>query len=211
MKCVTYKTIMNPRCIIILLAAGVSSRLGLPKQALPYKDSTLLTNSIRVALESIADKVIVILGTNALPVTITDKEKLQLLINEGWEEGMASSIRCGLQFANRRFPSAETALFMVCDQPFINTALLNNLITLQQQTGSAIVASTYNGVTGIPAIFKKQLFAELLTLQGDAGAKKIIAQQQEHVVTVPFPLGEIDIDTAADYSRLQKMQELLCR
>jgi molybdenum cofactor cytidylyltransferase len=196
---------METRCGIILLAAGSSSRLGEPKQSLVYNQSTLLEHSIQVALESMADQVITVLGANAetIKLNIID-EKLSVIVNELWQEGIASSIRCGLQYLLERIPVVQSALFMVCDQPYISAALLNKLVTLQRQTGAAIVASEYAGTTGIPAIFDETLFADLLQLKGDAGAKKLIMQQPGKIAAVSFPLGDIDIDTAADYSRLQK-------
>jgi molybdenum cofactor cytidylyltransferase len=196
---------MKNQCGIIILAAGASARLGKPKQSLLYKQATLLENSIHIALASQADMVIVVLG--ALAETVKPPisgEKLFFVVNESWQEGMAASIRCGLQYLCTKEPAVQSALFMVCDQPFINAALLNKLVTLQRQTGHAIVASKYAGTTGIPAIFDKQLFPALFKLKGEAGAKKLI-QQQDNVTTVPFPLGNIDIDTATDYDRLQKM------
>jgi molybdenum cofactor cytidylyltransferase len=198
-------SLLETQCGIILLAAGSSSRLGEPKQSLAYNHTTLLEHSIRAALESVADEVIVVLGAKAETIKPDIKEeKLSVIVNELWQEGLASSIRCGLQYLINKMPAVQTALFMVCDQPYINAPLLNKLVTLQQQTGDAIVASEYADTTGIPAIFDKKLFPALLQLKGDAGAKKIIMQQQEKITTVPFPLGDIDIDTAADYNKLQK-------
>jgi molybdenum cofactor cytidylyltransferase len=197
---------METQCGIILLAAGSSSRLGKPKQSLLFKQSTLLEHSIQAALESIADQVIVVLGAHAeTNRPAVNEQKLSVIVNALWQEGMAASIRCGLQYLLEKIPSIQSALFMVCDQPYINAALLNKLVTLQRQTGHAIVASEYSGTTGIPAIFDKKLFPGLLQLKGDAGAKKLIVQQQDKIATVPFPLGDIDIDTVADYNKLQKM------
>lgn len=196
---------METQCGIILLAAGSSSRLGEPKQSLLYHQSTLLEHSIHAALQSMADQVITVLGASAATIKLNIKdEKLSVVVNELWQEGIASSIRCGLQYLLKRMPVVQSALFMVCDQPYISAALLNKLVTLQRQTGAAIVASEYAGTTGIPAIFDETLFADLLQLKGDAGAKKLIMQQPGKIAAVPFPLGNIDIDTAADYTRLQK-------
>ncbi|MEP6748262.1 MAG: nucleotidyltransferase family protein [Bacteroidota bacterium] len=193
---------MKNRCGIILLAAGSSSRFGEAKQLLRYGHTTLLEHSIHEALESLASEVIVVLGANAETIKpVIKKEKFSIIINALWQEGVASSIRCGLQYLVEKMPAVEAALFMACDQPYINASLLNKLVTLQQQTGDAIVASGYADTTGIPAIFDKKLFPALLQLKGDAGAKKIIMQQNK-ITTVPFPLGDIDIDTAADYTRL---------
>ncbi|GAC1425612.1 MAG: hypothetical protein NVSMB7_02030 [Chitinophagaceae bacterium] len=197
---------MKDNCGIIILAAGASSRLGSPKQLLPYKQSTLLEHSIQVALESMADQVIVVLGANAGTIQPAAKnEKLFIVVNELWQEGMASSIRCGLQHLLGATPSVKSALFMVCDQPYISAALLNKLVTLQKRTGKAVVVSQYAETTGIPAIFDKKLFPGLLQLKGDTGAKKLILQHQDEMAVVPFPLGNIDIDTAADFNSLKGM------
>jgi molybdenum cofactor cytidylyltransferase len=193
---------------IILLAAGSSSRLGQPKQSLLFNHSTLLEHSIEAAVKSIVNHVIVVLGANAETNNPAVKEKkLSLVINEFWQEGIASSIRCGLQYLMQKWPGVQAALFMVCDQPYINTALLDKLVNLHRQTGDSIVASEYAGTKGIPAIFDKKLFPGLLQLKGDAGAKKIIMQQQGNIAAVPFPLGDIDIDTAADYDKLKKNED----
>jgi len=198
---------MEHPCDIVLLAAGSSSRLGGPKQLLMYKEHTLLQHSIEIALASLANRVIVVLGANAgiIGTGITKKDDwLTCITNDQWQEGLASSIRCGLQYLLSQKPAPQNVLFMVCDQPYINTVLLNKLITLQRQTGHSIVASKYAKTAGIPAIFSRDLFPELLQLTGDKGARKLIEQQKEAVATVAFPLGTIDIDTMADYESLQK-------
>jgi CTP:molybdopterin cytidylyltransferase MocA len=96
----------------------------------------------------------------------------------------------------------------VCDQPFISLTLVNQLLNIQQKTGKAIVACSYGDTVGTPVLFKSTFFPELLTLQGDAGAKKIIKQHSGAVATVTFPKGHIDIDTDTDYEALKKMLEL---
>ena len=94
---------------------------------------------------------------------------------------------------------------MICDQPFVNPAFLDKLVSLQIETTSPITASEYGGTAGIPAVFAASLFPALLALIGDSGAKKIIIQYGEQVATVAFPLGSIDIDTVAYYELLKKM------
>ena len=198
---------MEHPCDIVLLAAGSSSRLGGPKQLLMYKEHTLLQHSIQIALASLANRVIVVLGANAGIIATgiaKEDDRLTCITNDQWQEGLASSIRCGLQYLLSQKPAPQNVLFMVCDQPYINTVLLNKLITLQRQTGHSIVASKYAKTAGIPAIFSRDLFPELLQLTGDKGARKLIEQQKEAVTTVAFPLGTIDIDTMEDYESLQK-------
>lgn len=188
---------------IVLLAAGSSSRLGKLKQTLPYGDSTLLDHSVLAALSSIATKIIVVTNKSLESHQHTRHEKLVEIINEDPAEGMASSIRLGLQTLVTTLPEVNAVLFMACDQPYVDTMVLDNLVTLHKKTGKNIVASKYGGSVGIPAVFSKPLFPALLALQGDAGAKKIILQYPGEIDTFSFPLGNIDIDTAADYEQLQ--------
>ncbi len=190
---------------IIILAAGKSNRLGSPKQLLQYKGKGLLQNSVEAALKTNINTVIVITGANA---SLIEKELIHYpvkqVFNENWEDGMASSIKCGLDYAERILPDLDAAMFIACDQPFVDGDLLKNLIEKQKETGASITACAYEEVIGIPAIFYKSIFPELKMLQGDNGAKKIIRNNNDILVTLPFKLGKIDIDTKVDYENLLK-------
>ncbi len=195
---------MQSSCDIVILAGGASSRLGKPKQTLVFNQTTLLQHSIEIAMASAANRVTVVLGANAMlvqPGIIHDK--LAYITNAFWQEGMASSIHCGLNWLLDQAEPPENVLFMVCDQPHTSAGLLDELIKVQKEKAHAIVASKYGDSIGIPAIFARSIFADLLALKGDVGAKKLILQQKD-IATVSFPLGDIDIDTAADYERLLK-------
>jgi molybdenum cofactor cytidylyltransferase len=189
---------------IILLAAGGSSRLGQPKQLLPYKGQTLLQNTLSVALTSNAQSAMVVLGANAniLQKEITDS-KIHVIVNNDWQEGMASSIRAGVKAITEICPSIEGVILLVCDQPFVNSALLNNLITAHQKTGKEIVACTYGNTFGPPVFFHHSLFAELLQLKGDRGARSIVQKHLDNMEAIPFPEGIFDIDTEGDYEKIK--------
>ncbi|MES2809122.1 MAG: nucleotidyltransferase family protein, partial [Bacteroidota bacterium] len=77
-----------------------------------------------------------------------------------------------------------------------------SLLFKQQQTGTHIVASTYNDTIGVPALFTHHLFDELLLLKGQEGAKKLITIHPDQVATITFDKGGIDIDTVDDYEAL---------
>jgi molybdenum cofactor cytidylyltransferase len=190
---------------IIILAAGKSNRLGSPKQLLQYKGKGLLQNAVEAALKTDNHAVIVITGANA---SLIEKELIDYpvkkVFNENWQDGMASSILCGLTYAESILPDLEAVLFMACDQPFVDGDLLNNLIEKQKATGTPITACVYEEVTGIPAIFHKSIFPGLKTLEGDSGAKKIIMHHADKTVTLLFQQGKIDIDTKIDYENLLK-------
>ena len=187
----------------MILAAGASTRLGKPKQLLQYHGKTLLDHSVNEAINAKADAVVVILGKNAdLFQNTIDNEKVNVVINKDWEEGMASSVRAGLNSLLKINPMADAVIFMVCDQPFISSSLLNDLIVVQQETHKPIVTSNYGETIGPPALFHKSIFKDLLQLKGDAGARRIIEQYSDDVATVLFPEGSIDIDTENDYEEL---------
>ncbi len=195
-------------CAIIVLAAGASNRLGRPKQLLIHKGKSLLRNVLDIAKNVNARPIIVVLGANSHLTAneIEEDKNIYKIINDNWSEGISSSIRYGLNFLQQISPSSDGSIFMVCDQPYITQSLLNNLITVQKETGKPIVASSYDNVIGTPVLFHKILFPELMDLKGDAGAKKLIEKHPDSFATVSFPKGNIDIDTAADYAALENIK-----
>jgi len=194
-------TITN--CAVIILAAGASTRLGRPKQLLPFNGKSLLEHAVDTANDSMAEPVIVVLGANAdLLEKEIDEKKVHVAVNSEWKEGMASSVLCGINALLQIAPMTDAAIIMVCDQPYVSSTLLDHLIAMQKNSGKPIVTSQYENAIGPPALFHKTIFPELLQLKGDAGARKIIEQRMNDVATVPFQQGNIDIDTEADYKAL---------
>jgi molybdenum cofactor cytidylyltransferase len=192
-------------CAIVILAAGRSSRLGHPKQLLPYKEHNLLQHTIGIASSSGARPIIVVLGANKeLIAEKIKKQQITIIENGNWESGIASSIKAGLHKLQEISPEADGLILMVCDQPFVNAELVENLISRQQETNKAIAACSYQDTLGTPALFHKSLFDELLSLEGDIGAKKLIAKHKDLLCSVYFADGGIDIDTPEDYKNLAK-------
>jgi molybdenum cofactor cytidylyltransferase len=186
---------------IVLLAAGGSSRLGQPKQLLTVKDTNLIRLSAQAALNTKCSAVIVVTGAFHQQVA-TALHELPLMIefHPAWATGMASSLQAGLKKALELTPDLDSIIFMVCDQPFVTPALMLNLIATRRVSGKPIVASAYALTLGTPALFSRAVFADLMALEGDAGAKKLISKYGDQVAGLPFPNGEIDIDTQADYA-----------
>ena len=195
----------NNKTGIVVLAAGISSRLGSPKQLLTFHGNNLLKHLLREANNTNAGSVIVVIGANAnLILPEIDESKATVIENKAWQEGMASSIRTGLQKFLEIMPEADSVIFMVCDQPYVNAALLNELIKKHTETGKQIIASNYGEAIGTPALFHNSFFKELMLLKGDTGAKNIILKYVEEIETVEFPMGSIDIDRKEDYEKLDK-------
>lgn len=187
---------------VIILAAGRSARLGSPKQLLEYKGRTLLEHAIDVAKP--LGEVIVVTGAAPVDEHINDPD-IVLLRNNQWEEGMGSSIRCGIRYVMDR--GCEAAIIMVCDQPYVTTALLGKLLGLYKAEGKGIVASVYDERPGTPALFDRSVFERLLLLRGDKGAKQVIMDHKEIASFLPFPEGITDIDTPSDYEKLRRVND----
>lgn len=190
---------------IVILAAGQSKRLGSPKQLLEFKGKSLLQHAVSSAMDTGIKPVIVITGARFEKMQeVLEQFPVQLIYNKEWEEGMAASIRCGVEGALQMNPDTDGILFMVCDQPFTDSSVLNELIVLQKETGTPITASFYEDIIGTPALYHKSIFPELLSLQGDIGAKKIISKYKDSISTITFNAGKTDIDTINDYENLLK-------
>lgn len=189
---------------LIVLAAGGSSRLGQPKQLLPYQGRTLLRQAAQVAVASGCEPLVLVTGAlhdELLP------EVAELpffgVRNEDWAQGRSSSIQAGLDVLEMQTTAAplDAAIIILCDQPLLNAALLQQLVTQFQTTGQLLVASVYGGTRGVPALFSRALFPALHALQGPAGARDLL-RQYAALPAVPFPGGLLDVDTAAQYEQL---------
>ncbi len=188
---------------IILLAAGPSGRLGKPKQLLPYKETTLLQHLIHEADSSLAKDIVVVLGAHEQEIKDALKtENIHTALNNEWKEGVASSIRWGINELQAINPSVDAAILMMCDQPLVTHTLLNDLMTTHEKTGKPIVTCGYDESIGLPVLFHQSIFPELLQLTGDTGVKKIIEDHHGTRVIIPFPGGNINIDTVSDYEAL---------
>lgn len=186
---------------VILLAAGSSSRLGRPKQLINYQGKTLIQNAIEAAQYSAADDLVVVLGSNSeLIQTGIESKEVPVLVHTHWEEGMSSSMQCGLRYLLET-SQVEQVILMLCDQPYVTQELLDQLMNGKKSSGNGIVASSYAGTVGVPALFDQDYFPELLVLKGTEGAKKVILNHQADTLLVGFPLGAIDLDTEEDVQK----------
>lgn len=188
---------------IIILAAGASTRLGGAKQTLEFLGQSLLNRAIKAAADSDIGPVIVVLGANATEISATlNNGSISIVYNENYHQGIASSIKAGLNHMFELDKDCENAVLMVCDQPYVDEKLLRTLLDTKLVTKMPLVACSYSDTIGVPALFDKQFFSELLSLQGEEGGKKVLLKHRDFVAVVPFIAGKIDIDTAADYNKL---------
>jgi molybdenum cofactor cytidylyltransferase len=188
----------------IVLAAGTSSRLGQPKQLVEYRGETLLARAIRLSQEAGGDPVFVVLGANLDAIVPTGlSDRAVPVINKDWQEGISTSIQAGLRAVHGELPDTEGVLLLPCDQPRLSVEHLRALMrAFSSQSGAVIAASAYAGALGTPAVFPRGAFRQLFDLRGDTGARALFLKPARPVVGVPFPDGEIDIDTPADLDGL---------
>ncbi len=191
----------NSSTAVLILAAGASVRLGRPKQTLLFHGQTLLEKiaSTAVALQSGPVLLVVKKGDD-----FNVSEKVRIIENPDAELGMATSIKCGIRFLEEQYPDIKTVIITVCDQPFITTGLLQEMINKHQETYLPIIACQYGETIGTPVLFHKTMFEALYGLNGDKGARQLINQHIQQVGLINFPLGNIDVDTEEDYERLIK-------
>jgi molybdenum cofactor cytidylyltransferase len=187
----------------VILAAGSSSRMGSPKQTLQFRGESLLRRAALAALGAGCRPVIVVTGAHReMSRRELDGLDVREVFNTRWETGMASSVGAGVEGLVSADADADAAVFMLCDQPHVTADVIYGFIKAHRVTGRPVIASTYGGSFGVPALFGRTLFAELTRLKGMSGAKEVIKRHASEAHFLPFPCGEVDVDTPDDFSRL---------
>jgi molybdenum cofactor cytidylyltransferase len=182
-----------------VLAAGASTRLGSPKQLLRCGDQSLLELAISAATGADCHPVVTVLGAHADEITQElGLDKHGIIVNRNWEYGISSSIVNAIQFAESQDEPPNAIVFLVSDQPFVSSALIEELVSLFQTTGAPIVCCRYAGDLGVPALFAREMWPQLKALKGDRGARSVILENANRCVTVEFELGQYDVDTTSD-------------
>jgi len=214
---------MSPQSHIaaVILAAGESSRLGKPKQLIQFRGKTLVRRVVDAASEAGCQPILVVLGTERTSHLYSDglprvkgrhheielitselkKTGATIVANSNWKCGIGTSIRTGIQHLLDTAPGVEATVLLTCDQPYVDRAVIDGLITLHRETRKPIVAASYAGTLGVPALFDRGRLPELLRLDDSAGAKSTILSNRDQVAEFPFPDGKVDIDTAEDWQR----------
>jgi len=176
--------------------------MGFPKQLILHNGKALVTHAVETALATGATPVIVVLGARAGEIrpALAQFTSVTVVINQGWESGLASSLTTGLDAALRD-ASWDGVLALLADQPLVDAPILRRIIA-EFAGGARIVAAGYEGVPGVPALFGREHVPELLGLTGDTGAGSWLRSRAREVALVPLGDAVLDVDTPADLQRL---------
>lgn len=194
-----------PEIPILLMAAGGSSRMGQPKQLLPWGKQTLIEHQIQTLLKA-SQPVNVVIGSNSdMVIPLIENYPVNIFTNPDWESGMGNSISYGIRQIMQKFPKSNGVLITLLDQPLITTSYIENMLNSYSRSSQLILASqSASGWTGVPVLFDEFYFKDLSELNNEEGAKKIINRYPENVILLDG--GEMleDMDTPEMYLQLLK-------
>ncbi len=189
----------------MVLAAGISRRMGSPKQLLRIGERTLLEHALANVCASEVQEIVLVLGAGAEELRRQiPTDNLKVIVNPDYEQGMGTSLRTGLAALG---PRVEGALVVLADQPFVRPETLNRLMATRAETGAQITLPLYRGFRGNPALLDRSVFPEVMALSGDVGCRAIFGDHTEGIYKVETgdPGILLDIDTEDDLRRLETL------
>ena len=189
----------------VILAAGTSSRMGSQKQLLRLGSKTLLEHTLDSVQASNIHEIVVVLGSAAESIrTLIAHEKIKVVVNEAFQEGMGTSLQRGLAALD---PQAAATLVVLADQPLVKTATINRLIDEYRQHKPQILIPLYRGFRGNPVLLDRSVFPEIAALNGDTGCRAIFGDHLENIrrLAVDDPGILLDADRPADLAKLNQI------
>jgi molybdenum cofactor cytidylyltransferase len=190
----------NSALYSLVLAAGTASRFGEAKQLAEYQGESLVRRSLSLATGVTGQNTILIVGAQWQRI-VEDCGTLASFVvrNEHYESGMGSSIASGTRAVRQ---VADAILILLADQPLITPEHLLSMVQAWRDSPSSIIATEFDEILGPPILFPAKYFADLSELSGDAGARSVLQDNKEMVVTIPFADAAVDVDTPEDLQRL---------
>jgi molybdenum cofactor cytidylyltransferase len=193
----------------ILLAAGESKRMGKPKLLLNLGKSNIINTTIENLLKSEIFELIIVLGHEAQKIecSLSEQDKrIKFVTNENYREGMSTSIKCGVLTASKE---SEAFLIALGDQPLISPKIINRLIEKYQSSGVGIVTVMHQSLRGHPVIISKRYVQEILSLNGDIGARDLLKLHLDDTASINIESSEefFDVDKTQDYEKLKRIYD----
>ena len=186
----------------VVLAAGLSRRMGRPKLLLDLGGAPVIRLSVERILAAGLDEVIVVTPPDAAGIAAAlDGLPVRYAVNADPAAGQATSVVAGIRALA---PETDAALIALGDQPTLPADVIPALVRARADTGRPIAAPVYRGERGNPVLFAADMFPELCALSGDRGARGVIERDAARVALVPFDVAmPPDLDTPEDYARLR--------
>jgi len=183
----------------IILASGFSRRMNQEKLLLKVKGIPMVERVIRAAQSSHLDQLILIYQREEIR-EIGEKYGVKTVYNQYADQGQSAAVKLGVKSSH---PDSEGFMFLVGDQPYLNSSTINKLIEIFNGENDAIVVPIYKGKRGNPVIFPSTLKKDLLTLKGDCGGRMIIERRRDRarLVTIEKSMVGMDIDTKEAYEK----------
>ena len=193
---------MSPKISGIILAAGLSTRIGEPKQLLPFEGSTIIETVIDNLLGSKLDEVIVVIGHKAEKIKACIQHKpVKTVFNPDYRNGMLTSAQCGVCSIS---DSADAFALTLVDQPFITSDLIDFVLEAHAQTDCGITLPSYDNRRGHPVIFDSRYAADILALEPENGGVRTLFRKYAHdihYIVVGTDCVLRDIDYRKDYEK----------
>ncbi len=198
-----FKMIIAKELSATILAAGRSSRLGRDKVLLELGGESIVGLIAQEVIKTGFAECIVVTNpkNHAVVEQITRGPSVKAICNDRYEDGMAGSVRIGVVATS---PYSRAMVLLQGDQPLIESSMLSELMVRWEGTTLPYVASSYDELVTTPVLFSRELFPELETLQGDAGARRVLTKHRGATVQFPAWRGA-DVDTELDYTAIQKV------
>jgi molybdenum cofactor cytidylyltransferase len=183
----------------IILAAGESTRMKVPKMLLPFRGKTIIEKVLENVVSSRIDKTVVVLGS--------DKDEILKLVsrwpvthcyNEAYKEGMLSSVKCGFRFLQEEF---DAALVFLGDQPMVGPEIINMVISAFRTSGKGIIVPVFKNKRGHPLLISSKYWEEIESLDTHIGLRELVRKFSADVLEIDTGTHNIlrDIDTKEDY------------
>jgi molybdenum cofactor cytidylyltransferase len=187
----------------VVLAAGMSRRMGTPKQLLRMNGKTVLERTLESVRASNVGEIVLVLGHAAGSIEkAISTDRMKVVHNQDFQQGMGTSLRAGLAAVDAE---ASAALIVLADQPFVRAETLNRLIACHQESRPDIIIPLYKGFRGNPVLLDRSVFPELEELRGDVGCRAIFGSHTENIRKLPVEdMGILlDIDGPEEYQKLE--------
>ena len=179
--------------------------MGTPKQLLRVGSDTLLRRIVEQALASSARATFVVIGANAEQIR-AELHQLPVVFveNSRFGEGIGTSISAAVQAIAGEPSAFDAVVLLTCDQPNVSAASIDQLISAHAASAAPLVASSYAGTLGVPALFAREYFGALRELPPNRGAKEILMCHRADVVAVSFEPAAVDLDTPGEYEQFTR-------